>query len=205
MDKLPKDAVMDAVPGSLPPSGWLYGRAVSPDGSSKDIWWNPTARECDPNPVVKELTPDQLERLKRVRWAVREHDHFPWDVWLKNFGSERLPEREIRIWEGIVAAYKAEVAERRPCTPQARHMLYHSLIIGSKLNCDADLVIASHPEFKGVSGLARALARLGLEILERVQPGAFPDPKPEDFKPPEPPQAKEAPNGNSRMPPPAEN
>ena len=56
------------------------------------------------------LSDEQKERLKKVRWQLKEHDEQTYEQWIANFEADMTPEREIRIWE----AWPAPTWRKRP-------------------------------------------------------------------------------------------
>jgi hypothetical protein len=140
----------------LPPRGWVRGE--DPDTGER-FWFDPlTAKQSEPRTV---LTEEQRARIKKCQWALREHDPRPLDEWLLNFSRDEHPDREIEVYEAIVAAYREELQLRPGAGKGERHLVYWAVLTAANCEGRVDAVLASRPELKACRNLARAVAAFG--------------------------------------------
>jgi hypothetical protein len=115
-------------PGSQPPIGHYL---VTNIDTGERSWVGPDEFNWKDVPPVSELTKDQEERIRRLQWALKEHDARPLDVWLHNFRCGVDPEAEIKVYEAILKTYREELAERKTVTKRDRHLLYATILNAS--------------------------------------------------------------------------
>lgn len=92
-----------------------------------------------PGPLQREqLTSSQMERIKRLQQTFSEVDPSPLEKWVDDFKRDRDPDREIRIYEGMAAAYSAYCTGRTLTLP-AKKDVYDVVILRSGAP-DADVL-----------------------------------------------------------------
>jgi hypothetical protein len=68
-------------------------------------WVDPN--QLKPGPVRHEqLTPQQLQRIRRLQTVFAEVDSSPLEKWENDFKRDDDPDREIAIWEAMASAYE---------------------------------------------------------------------------------------------------
>jgi len=66
-----------------------------------------------PGPVRHEtLTPQQIERLRKLQAALAEVDDSPLEKWIDDFRHDADPDREIAVFEAIAQGYQAFCSSR---------------------------------------------------------------------------------------------
>lgn len=89
------------------------------------------AASVHPGPIRHEqLTATQMERIGQLQQTFSEVDPSPLEKWVDDFKRDRDPEREIRIYEGMAAAYTAYCTGRTLTLP-ARKDVYEVVILRS--------------------------------------------------------------------------
>jgi hypothetical protein len=61
----------------------------------------------------KELSPDQMERIHKLRDTLAEVEHSPIEKWIDNFKQDADPDRELTVWERIADGYMRLCSKRR--------------------------------------------------------------------------------------------
>lgn len=80
---------------------------------------NPSIERIDPKTVKpgsvrhETLTPQQVERLRKLQIALAEVDDSPLAKWIDDFRYDKYPDREIAVFEAIAQAYQAFCAARQ--------------------------------------------------------------------------------------------
>jgi hypothetical protein len=73
--------------------------------NSNAKWIDP--KKLEPGPIRNvDLTPDQMDRVRRLQKTFSEVDSSPLDKWVEDFKRDADPEPEIRIWENMATAYQ---------------------------------------------------------------------------------------------------
>jgi hypothetical protein len=88
-------------------SALLLGTAVCSNGQTVPTseGWSKTA-DLQPQPKrVSSLTPQQIDRVRKLQKALAEVDPSSFDKWVEDFEKDKHPESEIQIWESIASAY----------------------------------------------------------------------------------------------------
>jgi hypothetical protein len=84
-----------------------------------------------PGPVQHDnLTPEQIERITELQDTFREVDPTPLAEWIDDFKRDREPDREIRIYESMAAAY-AGFCSGRSLTLEAKREVYQLVLMRS--------------------------------------------------------------------------
>jgi hypothetical protein len=79
----------------------------------------PSIERIDPKTVKlgpvrhESLTPQQIERLRKLQIALAEVDDTPLAKWIDDFRYDAYPDREIAVFEAIAHAYQAFCAARQ--------------------------------------------------------------------------------------------
>jgi hypothetical protein len=152
-----KDNWIPATPNSVPPSGWILVREAK---TGKDCWVDP--KGLKESPPRSSLSEEQMDRIKRIAVALREHDSSSTDEWLTNMRRDRNPEAEIQTWEELVDVYLAELADRPSAQAEERHAVYAVLVSASMLPqdmCDSGKVMSMFPKAKSLTNLGRIVDR----------------------------------------------
>jgi len=109
-------------------SAWLLACKDGKEPSQK-AWIDPA--HLQPGPVQHEqLTAAQVERIKKLQQTFSEVDPNPLEKWVDDFKRDHDPEREIRIYEGMAAAYGA-YCTGRTLTPLAKKDVYQVVLLRS--------------------------------------------------------------------------
>src|ERR1043165_6095955 len=145
--------------GSQPPIGH---NLVTDIETGERFWVGPDELKWKDAPV-SELTKDQEDRIKRLQWALKEHDHTPLDIWIRNFRCGVDPEAEIKVYEAILKTYREELAERKTPTKRDRHLFYHT-IWNASFSEPLDNLLCAFPAAKGLSQLQRVFARYKVKV-----------------------------------------
>lgn len=96
---------------------------------SHEQWIDPAS--VRPGPLQHEqLTSPQMERIKKLQQTFSEVDPSRLEKWVEDFKRDRDPEREIRIYEGMAAAYAAYCTGRTLTLP-AKKDVYEVVILRS--------------------------------------------------------------------------
>jgi hypothetical protein len=152
-----KDNWVPATSGAVPPSGWILVREAT---TGKDYWVDPkTLKESAPR---SQLTDEQMDRIRRVALALREHDPSPVEKWFENMRRDQQPEGEIQTWEEIVDVYLAELADRPSAKTEERYLVYSVLVAASMLTkemCEPGKVMSMYPKAKSLPSLDRVVDR----------------------------------------------
>jgi hypothetical protein len=152
-----KDNWIPAIPGAVPPSGWILVREAK---TGKDYWVDPKGLKS--SPPSSELTADQIARITRIALALQEHDSSSVDEWLTNMRRDRNPEAEIQTWEELVDVYLAEIADRPTAQAKERQLVYGVMVAASMLTeemCDPGKVMSMFPKAKSLPNLDRVVER----------------------------------------------
>jgi hypothetical protein len=155
--KMPKEEWIPATSGSIPPPGWIL---VRENTSGQDYWVDPKTLKA--NEPTSKLSLEQIERIKVLELALREHDSSSVDEWLTNMRRDRNPEAEIQAWEVIVEVYEMELKDRPLAHVNERHLVYAVLVSASTLTkeiCDPGKVMSMYPKAKSLPNLERVVDR----------------------------------------------
>lgn len=126
------------------PIGWHKASVVSED-TVEECWINP--ENIDAGKPYSTLTPEQIERLRKCQWLLKNVDPRPFDQWLYNFSCDTNPEHEIRVQEAIAKAFKRLTTQRHH-TKQQKQQLWHFLLAASVQHTMA-AIISAYPKYKG--------------------------------------------------------
>lgn len=97
--------------------------------SSETQWIDPA--KLQPGPVQHDqLTREQIERIKKLSQVFSEVDPTPPSKWIDDFKRDRDPERELRIYESMAAAYSAYCTGRN-LTPEGKREVYQVVLLRS--------------------------------------------------------------------------
>jgi hypothetical protein len=89
------------------------------------------AASLEPGPIGhKELSPIQMERIRKLRDALAEVERSPIEKWVDNFKQDTDPDRELAIWERIAAGYARHCSKRR-LSPDAKEDVFRLLLFRS--------------------------------------------------------------------------
>jgi hypothetical protein len=138
------------------PVGWQRATIHKEDGTETTAWINPDAMHAPTAPSSK-LTEEQKERVRKIRWALKEHDPRPEQDWFRVFELDTTPEREISIMEAIARIYKAEIALNLH-SKQERRYLYAALILCSTQG-SVEGAVGTQPALKAYKHLDEVYAR----------------------------------------------
>ncbi|MEO8425064.1 MAG: hypothetical protein ABI595_14290 [Actinomycetota bacterium] len=141
-------------PGDPIPEGHVG--AVDQDGK---LWMLDVsvAMEVKPSTV---LTSEQIARIEAFKEILAEHETTSLQHALANFGRDRTPEREIRIWERIARVYEAEVRARPQVNEVERKLLYR-VIFACSFDAGMENVLSMVPAAKSLPELDRVVERYG--------------------------------------------
>ncbi len=106
-------------------------------GSSEQ--WVKTS-DIKPQPTRQsKLTDAQLARTKKLHIALADVDDSSLDKWVEDFEKDRDPEKEIRVWESVAAAYQM-YSSTHTLTPQAKKEVFGVLILRSGTSNQAEVL-----------------------------------------------------------------
>lgn len=145
------------------PVGWVRSRIATPDCQIKEAWVNPN-KLISPSGARSKLSDEQKERLKKVRWQLKEHDEQTYEQWIANFEADMTPEREIRIWEALARTYMAETALRHHNKKERRQLF--GALLSSTMCGSPEAVVSSHPWLKSYERLNEVLERFRAYLSE---------------------------------------
>lgn len=112
-------------------------RQEKPSGTSEQ-WVKVSGIKQYPTRQSK-LTDEQLARLRKLHTNLAEVDNSSLDKWVEDFEKDRDPEKEIRVWESIAAAYK-RYSSAHALTPQARKEVFGVLLLRSGTANQAEIL-----------------------------------------------------------------
>ena len=95
--------------------------AQNPQGTQ--FWVRPADLKTQDAPV-SELTTEQVDRIRRFKELLGDHDPSSLEEAVEGFKKDQDPEREILVWEQIARIYTDELAERPEASTDARDLLY---------------------------------------------------------------------------------
>jgi hypothetical protein len=97
--------------------------------SPRQTWIAPG--QLQPGPIRHEaLTAAQLDRLTKLQQTFSDVDPTPLEKWVDDFQRDHDPEREIRIYEAMAAAYSGYGAGRALTLP-AKRDVYQVVLLRS--------------------------------------------------------------------------
>ncbi|MEA3188676.1 MAG: hypothetical protein QOD99_2506 [Chthoniobacter sp.] len=107
---------------------FIISLVLSPDSNGQAA---PTPRierieteKLKPGPVRHAtLTPQQIERLRKLQAALAEVDYSPLEKWIDDFRHDADPDREISVFEAIAQAYQAFCSARPRTLPQKQDVI----------------------------------------------------------------------------------
>ena len=85
--------------------------------------WMKTS-DIQPHPTRQsKLADPQVPRIKKLQTNLADVDDSSLDKWVEDFEKDRNPEKEIRLWEAIAAAYQ-EYSSSHTLIPQAKKEVF---------------------------------------------------------------------------------
>ena len=106
--------------------------------SNPDQWMKTS--DIQPYPTRQsKLTDPQVTRIKKLQTNLADVDDSSLDKWVEDFEKDRNPEKEIRLWEAIAAAYQ-EYSSTHALIPQAKKEVFGVLILRSGTTDEAEIV-----------------------------------------------------------------
>jgi len=146
----------------IPPKGYIRVFLAEEEGKGKYYWVDPAELDLDVIPPwTTELTEIHKDRISKVAWALREHDHHPLDIWFHNFSRDQNPDKEIRMYEVTVAVYRKELSLRPGANPQERALVYDALMACMTIGNDIGNIISAKPQLKSLRHLDRIVRTWG--------------------------------------------
>jgi hypothetical protein len=92
-------------------------------------WVDPSTLR--PSPIQHETLPvDLVDRITAVKKTFAEIDPTPIEKWIEDFRRDANPEREVKVWESMAAAYVRYTGEH-PCSQEQKKELFGILLVGS--------------------------------------------------------------------------
>lgn len=150
--------MIDSIPQSEPcPVGWIGASIEDKDGNRTPAWVCPNSINTDCYIQRSTLSEEQKERIRKVKWVMKEHDPYTEEEWIRNFQGDRNPEREIQVWESIAQTYREEV-KSFVHTRAERLRLYQVLVYYTTMPEKSDL-ISCLPWVKGYGRLDAVIER----------------------------------------------
>jgi hypothetical protein len=61
----------------------------------------------------KELSPNQMERIRKLRNTLAEVEHSPIEKWVDNFKRDADPDKELTVWERIADGYTRHCSKKQ--------------------------------------------------------------------------------------------
>jgi hypothetical protein len=143
------------VDGEVPPRSFILGKY--PDGSL--FWFRPEDVQLGPSPNKQTLSEEQRQRVTQFKEILGVNDRTSLEETIENFERDANPESELRIWEAVAGVYEAELKERGHTTARERQLVYRAALRCSLGPPTVDALLATEPELKGLSNLARVVER----------------------------------------------
>ncbi|WP_149112401.1 hypothetical protein [Limnoglobus roseus] len=145
------------------PMGWVRATIATSEGQIEQAWVNPTTL-ASPSGARSKLSAEQKDRLKKVRWQMKEHDGQTYEKWVANFEADTTPERELRIWEALARTYTAETSLRRHSKKERRQL--YTALLSCRVCGSPEAAVSSHPWLKNYSRLDEVFARFQAYLSE---------------------------------------
>jgi len=103
--------------------------SAAPSSRPQVQWVDP--KTIQPGPIQRDsLTPEQMERVRRLQAVFIEVDGQSVEQWVDNFKRDLNPDRELDIWEAIAKAYTA-YCSKRTLSPEAKREVYKVVLLRS--------------------------------------------------------------------------
>lgn len=152
------------------PMGWVRAITQDQDGQIQEKWVNPGKLAGAKGAGVRrsQLSDEQKERIRKVRWQLKEHDEQTYEEWIRNFEGDMTPERELRIWEALARTYMAETSQRLH-TKKERRQLF-GVLLTSTMCGSPEAVVSSQPCLKSYKRLHEVFERFRGYLAETWTP-----------------------------------
>ena len=103
--------------------------SAAPTSQPEVQWVDP--RTIQPGPIRRDsLTPEQMERARKLQTVFVEVDGQSVEQWVDNFKRDLNPDRELDIWETMAKAYTA-YCSKRTLSPEAKKEVYKVVLLRS--------------------------------------------------------------------------
>jgi hypothetical protein len=76
------------------------------------------------------LSPNQMERIYKLRDTLADVEHSPIEKWVENFKRDANPDKELAIWERIADSY-TRYCSKRPLSVEAKEDVFQLLLLRS--------------------------------------------------------------------------
>lgn len=101
----------------------------APTSQPQVKWVDPST--IQPGPIRREsLTPEQMERVRRLQAVFVEVDGQSVAQWVDGFKRDLDPDRELDIWETMAKAYTV-YCSKRTLSPEAKKEVYKIVLLRS--------------------------------------------------------------------------
>lgn len=152
------------------PVGWVRTITQDQDGQIQEKWVNPGKLAGAKGAGVRrsKLSDDQKERIRKVRWQLKEHDEQTYEEWIRNFEGDMTPERELRIWEALARTYMAETSLRFHSKKERRQLF--GVLLTSTMCGSPEAVVSSQPWLKVYKQLHEVVDRFRAYLAETWTP-----------------------------------
>ena len=101
----------------------------APTSQPQVQWVDPNT--LHPGPIRRDaLTPEQMERIRKLQAVFVEVDGQSVEQWVDNFKRDLNPDRELDIWETMANAYNA-YCSRRTLSPEAKKEVFKVVLLRS--------------------------------------------------------------------------
>lgn len=132
------------------------GHILVQDQEGRRGWLHP--RNFRLGPIVSELTPEQIERIRGFKVVLAEHDPSTLERAIDNFSCDMHPEQEIRLWETMAKVYADELKDHPDAGPRERALIYRT-IFSCPYSTRIEDVISYEPALKSFPRLAEVIRR----------------------------------------------
>ena len=90
------------------------------------------------------LTPGQLTRVQKLQTDLVEVDPSSLDKWVEDFEKDRNPEKEIRVWEAMDAAYHSYCSKHH-LSSAAKKDVINILLLRSTTSNETEILKRAQP------------------------------------------------------------
>lgn len=125
----------------------FFGISRKNNGQEPEIQWI-APDSLKPRPIRHgELSPDQMERIRKLRDTLAEVDHSSIEKWVDNFRRDADPDNELAIWERIANAY-SHYCSQKQLSLSAKEDVFQALILRSMAS---EQEVLNHVELKALT------------------------------------------------------
>jgi hypothetical protein len=108
----------------------FFGISRKNKGQEQNAQWAAPA-PLQPGPIRHQrLSPNQMERIYKLRDVLAEVEHSPIEKWVDNFKRDVDPDKELTIWERIADSY-TRYCSKRPLSTEAKKDVFQLLLLRS--------------------------------------------------------------------------